>query len=120
MRLSHALAAVALLAAWSTFALAGGGHDCGCQTCCPCEEIVKEKKVCWNVECKEICIPGICWPLCGCCGDDCGKGAKGKGHGHADQYQATCGHVRTVRVLKPEFYDVEKCKLVWKVEGKGK
>lgn len=128
MNLSRALLAAVAMLSFVPVVHAGGHDDCGCDCChrtsVPCEEVVKEKRVCWNVECKEIGIPGICWPFCpSCCGSLCGGkggGKHGKGHdGPSEHYQPTCGHVRTIHVLKPQFYDVEKCKFTWQPTGKG-
>ncbi|MGN6548084.1 MAG: hypothetical protein ACTHK7_23820 [Aureliella sp.] len=66
------------------------------KVCCPEKVTKKEKESCWEVECKEVCIPPVrfpwmkCWPL-------------------------SCGRIRVVNVLKKEETEVEKCEVKWKV-----
>lgn len=71
--------------------------DCGCKVCVAEPEIVKEKKHCWNVECKDICIPHFKWPWESCC------------------TPPKCGRVKTVKVLKKVEYECEKCGCKWHV-----
>lgn len=65
--------------------------------CCPEKVTEKQKESCWEVECKEVCIPPVrfpwmkCWPL-------------------------SCGRVRVVNILKKEETEVEKCEIKWKVK----
>lgn len=127
MKFARAAWAAVLLFSFVPVMQAGEHDDCGCDCChrhsVPCEEVVKEKHVCWNVECKEIGIPGICSPFCKSCRAHW-FGGKGKGCGKehcgpCEDYQPVCGKVRTIHVLKPQSYDVEKCKFTWQVPGKG-
>lgn len=82
--------------------IADAGHspccpDCGCKVCVPSTEIVAEKKSCWAVECKDICIPAPKWPWQDCCAP------------------AKCAKVKTVKVLKRVDYECEKCGCKWDV-----
>ena len=91
----------------------------GCRVRCPncCHECVfsaekaKETKNCYEVECKEICIPRIVfpWQKCGC-----GKGSKGCGDGKG----SCCGHnngarTKSVRVLVKYAYECSVCAYKW-------
>lgn len=71
-------------------------QSCGRKVCCPEVKVKKETRQCWEVECKDVCIPAIRFPWMDC-------------------NELRCGRVRTVRVLKPVDYDVEKCEYQWKV-----
>ena len=98
------VAALACIAVGSSIALAGGhGNccpDCGCKVCVPSTEVVKEKKHCWTVDCKDICIPKAKWPWDTCCEPQCAK-------------------VKTVKVLKRVEYECEKCGCKWDVLSTG-
>jgi len=67
-----------------------------CRTHC---EPANETKTCWDIECKDICVPQVqlpCWlrwfePLARC-------------------------EVRTVKVLKEKSYEVDTCAYRWEVE----
>jgi len=87
------------------FVVAGHRHGPCCprcdKVCCPTPEMIKEKKHCWQVECKEICIPAIKGPFAPCC------------------EAPKCGHVRTVKVLKKVEYECEHCGYKWNVFSKG-
>jgi hypothetical protein len=84
--------------------LAGGqGHacpECGCAICRPVETMLKEKKHCWEVECKQICVPAARWPWEKCC-------------------EPRCGKVKTVKVLKKVEFECEKCGYKWEIHGAG-
>lgn len=41
-----------------------------CHTTVKCEP---KKKECWEIECKQICIPAITWPWQSCCTPRCGR-----------------------------------------------
>ncbi|MCR9116900.1 MAG: hypothetical protein NXI22_08105 [bacterium] len=84
-----------------------------CHSHCPhCQEacyasvsVENEKKHCWNIECKTVCIPRVTFPWQQCqkdCCDACPQPAK-------------CGRVRTVRVLVKHEYECPKCKYKWSV-----
>ena len=78
----------------------GCGRGCGqCdgEYCCPTAELVKDKKTCFNVECKNICIPAVKFPWDKSC-------------------ELTCGKVRTVHVLKKSSYPVEKVVYKWEAD----
>lgn len=92
--------AVGLSAAMSASAggIIQGRHcpHCGHHQPCPAvPESIKEKKHCWQVECKNICIPAIRWPWADCC------------------QPPDCGKVKTVKVLKKIEYECEKCGYKW-------
>lgn len=72
---------------------------CHHAVCCPEAVTEKEKKHCWDVECKEICIPAITFPWQKCDGSP------------------RCGKVITVRVLKKHEYECEKCGTKWNIES---
>jgi hypothetical protein len=97
-------------------ALAGG---CDCEVRCPsCHHVCKlqreegkEKKSCWTVECKPICIPRITFPwqetYCsagcghkGCCGAGCSCCAKPQNG----------AKLRYVNVLVKHEYECANCK----------
>ena len=91
--------------------LAGEGRGNG-HVCCPacnyvCEfsvEKAKEKKHCYEVECKAICIPPLTFPWqngYGCCKDVACPGT------------ARCGKVKFVRVLVKVEYECTRCKHTW-------
>lgn len=76
------------------------GHccpDCGHKTCCPTPVTIKEKKHCFEVECKDVCIPAVKGPFAPCC------------------EPPPCGRVRTVNVLKKVEYECERCGYKWHV-----
>ena len=84
-----------------------------CHECIYTAEKAKETKSCYEVECKEICIPRIVfpWQKCGC-----GKGHKG-GKGCGDG-KGGCGHNRgakskSVRVLVKYEYECSVCEYKW-------
>lgn len=82
-------------------ALADGGGlsywKPGCNKVC-CAEVVtkKETEHCWDVECKEVCIPPVRLPWFGSC-------------------LPLCGRVRAVNVLKKCEQEVEKKEIHWQV-----
>jgi hypothetical protein len=93
--------AALLLQLGVALASAKGGHGCplcGCAVCRPVETIVKEKKHCWEVECKTICIPAIRWPWTDCC-------------------QPPCGKAKTVKVLKKVEYECARCGYEWELQA---
>lgn len=89
--------------------LKAGGHlrggaccpDCGHKICQPEPITTKEKKHCWEIECKDICIPAIKWWWEPCC------------------TPPKCGQVKTIKVLKKVEYECEKCGYKWKVIDVG-
>ncbi|MEX2560277.1 MAG: hypothetical protein WD403_10205 [Pirellulales bacterium] len=68
----------------------------GCGSCSLKVEHEAAKQECYEIECKQVCIPPVRFPWQKC-------------HGEA------CGRVRTVRVLKAEEHDVERCVYKWEV-----
>jgi hypothetical protein len=99
------LLVMAAICCTGTLALAGrhGGDccpDCGHKVCQPKQETIKEKKSCWDVVCKDICIPKAKWPWESCC-------------------QPQCARVKTVKVLKKVEYECEKCRTKWEVVACG-
>jgi hypothetical protein len=70
-------------------------------TCTVEEKAEKVKKSCWEVKCKEICIPAVTFPWQkkhGCC------------------RPARCGKVRIIHVLEKKEYEVEQCRCKWNLE----
>tara|TARA_R110002111_G_scaffold67_2_gene634 strand:+ start:63687 stop:64145 length:459 start_codon:yes stop_codon:yes gene_type:complete len=74
------------------------GCSQGCKTCRLHMETLKVKKYCFNIECKDICIPPVRFPWQKCC-------------------ELKCGKIKTVRVLKKHEYTCEKCGYKWTVEN---
>lgn len=77
----------------------GNSNYCsqGCKSCRLYVETLKVKKHCYNIECKEICIPPVRFPWQKCC-------------------ELKCGKIKTVRVLKKHDYTCDKCGYKWVVE----
>ncbi|MGE0609617.1 MAG: hypothetical protein AB7O62_21175 [Pirellulales bacterium] len=92
-----------ILAAAISTAFAGSHHhgpccpQCGHKYCVAVPEKITEKKHCWNVECKDVCIPRFKWPWECCC------------------TPPKCSRARTVKVLKKHEYECEKCGCRWEV-----
>ena len=113
-----------------------GGCQCGSSTCghrcpaCPkCShkictvsvEKTKEEHHCFNVECKEICVPKItlpCWtdaiPFFKCKDKSCECGDKCPTKECCDAPR--CGYVKVVKVLKKHEYECDSCGYKWKIE----
>jgi hypothetical protein len=105
--------------------------DCCCPSCgekvCRIEaktETVTKK--CYQVECKEICIPKIkfCWPWqrgakSGCGDADCTDADCTDGNCSSCSETARCGKVKTVKVLKKVDYECKKCGYDWKIYDVG-
>lgn len=78
-----------------------GGIACGrcphCEhrACAPTPTTIVEKKHCWEVECKDICVPKFKWPWEKC------------------DSPPPCGRVKTVKELKKVEYECEKCGYKW-------
>lgn len=73
-------------------------QPCTPKFCEPTPETEKEKKHCWCIETKDICIPHIRWPWQSCC------------------EPPKCGRVRTVKVLNKVEYECEKCGWKWEIK----
>ncbi|MFT5525587.1 MAG: hypothetical protein ACI9HK_003557 [Pirellulaceae bacterium] len=146
MKTIKTLIAITALLATATAAMAG---DCCCPSCgktCQAEQVtIKTKHHCFEVECKDICIPSFRWPwemakkkcnagcTAGCCdkgctsagcssGVCCNKGCKGKCPdcpSQCDGCPPKCGTVKTVKVLKKKEYECEHCGYEWKVFSVG-
>ncbi len=108
MNLLRAMTGAALVVVLTNYAWAGGGsccNGCDCEDCgpvvcpnCYCElkhEVEKEKKYCWNIECKAICIPKVKFPWEDCCAPP------------------KCAKMKYVNVLKKKEYECEVCKYKW-------
>ena len=126
-----------------------GEYDCGeaCQKVCkPTCEWTKVKKKCWEVECKDVCVPPVKIPSfcevfksalgmrgtvgalptrggsagCTSCGDSCsGTCGTASCSSIAGCNNGNClggGRIRTVRVLKGKTTEVEKMVVKWNVE----
>ncbi len=105
---------------------AGEGNRCnsgacgtqGCPLQCPCcgsdkvcrtyAKVDTVEKDCWEVECKEVCIPAIRFPWESCC---CRDSCDGR-----SSLLSKCGRVRTVRVLKQVTSEEDTCTYEHKVE----
>ena len=89
---------------YASVLMAGGHHGCHCcpecdnPVCQPTPVTVKVSKHCWEVECKQICIPAFKGPWAPCC------------------EEPKCGRVRTVKILKKVPYECEKCGYKWEVK----
>lgn len=139
--LTLALAAFSTQMAITSIAVAGCGCEkaTGCSNhCCePCmlvcsaeTKMVKVKKHGWEVECEHVCIPKVHCPLFKLfgCGSACSAGSNGcQNCGEAGcngqccsnggcNPQGSCGRIRTVRKLKKEEFEVEKCVVEWSVK----
>jgi hypothetical protein len=114
-------------------------YGCGCQDCrascghrcpaCPkcshkictsCVEKTKEEHHCFNVECKEICVPKItlpCWtdaiPFFKCKDKSCGCGDNCPTKECCDAPR--CGYVKVVKVLKKHEYECDSCGYKWTI-----
>lgn len=113
-----ALAIVAVVA--GVPALAGDNYPCEkgshctskqCSNCPKCGNVCyptvkegKEKKHCWEVKTKTICIPKVRFPWEKSCSDSC-----------CDKQceQPKCGRTKCVRVLMKCEYECPKCKYSW-------
>jgi hypothetical protein len=73
--------------------------DCGHKLCVPQAVTLKTKKHCFEVECKDICIPAVKGPCAPCC------------------EAPRCGRVRTVKVLKKVEFECEHCGYKWQVHS---
>lgn len=73
-------------------------HSCGKSMCKLQVECVPNEKECYEIECKQICVPSIRFPWMKCCG-------------------SRCGRVINVKVPKPKTYECGRKKVyTWKVE----
>lgn len=99
-KLLAALAMVLATAGWGVADHCGprGCPECGCKTCVPTPETKKVKKHCWEVDCKDVCIPKFKWPWEPCCSEP------------------RCGRVRSVKVLIKKEYECEECGYKWTVQ----
>lgn len=73
-------------------------QPCDNKTCRSEPTTIKEKKHCWEVGWKDICIPHVRFPWTPC------------------DSPPKCGLVRSVRVLKKVEYECEKCGYKWDVK----
>ncbi len=107
-------------------ACSGGGccgSGCCCEpVCCPRCVVGEVEKRCWNVKCKNVCIPRFRWPWecrdkssggcdadCGCAEDTCcGDGRCGT--------PPKCGRVRTVNTLEQHKYTCKECGYEWDIK----
>lgn len=102
-RIATQLFGLVVVSLVASVALAGNHHcktcpQCHNKVCVPTPETIKVKKHCWDVECKDICIPHVRWPWEDCCAPP------------------KCGKVRTVKVLKKVEYECEECGYKWNVQ----
>ena len=75
------------------------------------------KRECYEVECKQICIPRVTFPwqkktCCSACG---GKGCRDGKSGCCAAH--TCAKAKSVRVLKKYEYECPACKFHWIPDG---
>ncbi|QEG43063.1 hypothetical protein [Roseimaritima ulvae] len=90
-----------------------GGLDClGCSLCPKCDNCcslsvdqVDVEKHCWEIECKQICIPKIVfpWQKADCCGQCVENGAR----------------IKTIKVLKKHKYTCPECEYTWTPSAAG-
>lgn len=107
MNMRRILPLILLLAGLAVGTVLAGHHrhhrhvcpDCGCKICVPEETTLKTKQHCFEVECKDICIPAVKGPFAPCC------------------EAPHCGRVRTVKVLKKVQYECEHCGYKWRVQA---
>jgi len=118
MKISKLALSVMVLCGLAGITLADPGSCCP-TACEPCGELktkkkcvgepttIKVKKHCWEVECKDICIPKVTMPwdrnrnkCCDPC-DTCGKGS-------TCETCNCCARHRTIKVLKKKDYECEK------------
>ena len=103
-KLAFLLAAIVLTAAGTVRAEHGDcdrcDNDC-CEDekiCCPQTVTKTVRESCFEVECKEICIPRFRFPW-------------------SKECESRCGRVRTIKVLKRRHYTFEKCVCRWTIES---
>ena len=94
--------------------------NCNSDVCELKVECVKEKKTCFEVEQKVICIPKFSWPprrSCNCkscdhpcCGDPCENDCDCQ-----CRCSVKCGKAKTINVLKTKKYECKSCKYRWTV-----
>ena len=86
-----------------------------CRKCPKCQndvcvldaQCVKEKRTCYEVEQKLICVPKVSLPWRKCekpCGGDCASNCRHR-----------CGKTKTVKVLQKKTYECNVCKYSWRV-----
>ena len=75
--------------------------QCGEKVCKVRWEPTTVDKHCYEVECKDVCIPRFRWPWQMCC-------------------DPKCGRVKTVNVMKKVDYTCKSCGCVWEVTCVGK
>ena len=72
--------------------------DCCAKDCCAEVVTKKDRQSCWDVECKEVCVPPVRLPWFGSC-------------------LQVCGRVRAVHVLKKHEREVDKKETQWSVKS---
>jgi hypothetical protein len=96
---------LAILAAGCLATSAIGGHggdccaNCGHKVCVAVPAPIKTKQHCFEVTCKDVCIPAVKGPRVPCC------------------EPPACGRVRTVKVLKKIEYECEHCGYKWHIQA---
>jgi len=109
-----------LFALLTSFAaqLSAGDHccdHCGCNACVRrvCVPTIVEKeitKVCWDVKCEDICVPGPSKKICTKCqSDECGCYK-------FDIWQPTCAKVKTRHVPVKTEVKRKVPRIEWKIE----
>lgn len=100
--------------------------SCGEKVCCTYAKPDKEEKYCWEVECKEICIPAFRWPweiwaaknacIAGgsCDGVNCDGANCNSCNGACGPIK--CGKVIVVRKLKKVTYECDTCQYEHRIE----
>ncbi len=82
---------------------------CGCEMVCRTyASMEKVKDGCWDVECKDVCIPAVRFPWQKCAVNSSCDGLS--------CLPGKCGKVRTVQVLKRKDTEKDKCVYEHKVE----
>ncbi len=102
----------------------------GCRSCCELTvEESKSLKPCWDIECKQICVPrivfpwqnrqlgccktGICAGVDSCTGKCCGRRCCGSMGGARCKTVNRGAFVKTVRTLSKCYYECPSCKYTW-------
>lgn len=87
-----------------------------CETCCPEVKCVPVTRHCFEVECEEICVPGVTFYL-----NRLLHRCKGKGDCCCADFCPNPGKVKCVKTFKKVEYECgEKIVCDWSLSGKGK
>ena len=123
MKLTRHIAVALIVGMCPALTFAGSGwfhwfgwhkHEQSCATCRARIETEKVEKTCFEVECKQKCIPKITFPWqkrhSGC--DECDAGCD-----NCEGCAPGCGRVITVNTLKKRKYECEQPVCKWEIEA---